>query len=156
MPKKPIKKKKADPRTTKRLHLSNVEPVKLNISFEEAIKLAANTPSPYKNINRTDDNDPNLSTHPGFVDVLKASIDALPAVEKRNKKIKKQIIKAIKNGDDYQYSDNGQTTTLLELLKSLPSLNVMDLQSAIIDMEDVVVKSDSETAAIKFPASYFK
>jgi hypothetical protein len=155
MPKKPTKTKKLKSPQTKRLVLPDDEPVKINMSFEDAIKHALNTPIMKKNMRRKDNNDPNLSTHPGFIEVLKASIDALPAVEKRNKKIKKQIIKAIKNRAGYEYSDNGQTTTLLELLKALPKLDIMDLQDAIIDMEYYAL-SNSESEPIKFPAYYFK
>jgi hypothetical protein len=83
--KKKIKAKKTIP-SPKRLNLPDNRPVKVNMSFEEGVRLAVNTPSPHKNMRLKDNNDPNLSSHPGFVEVLRASIDALPAVEKEIRK----------------------------------------------------------------------
>ena len=44
MPKKPAKAKKLKTPTTKRLSFPDDEPVKINMSFEQAIKKALNTP----------------------------------------------------------------------------------------------------------------
>ena len=44
MPKKPARSKKLTPPQTKRLHLLNDEPVKINMPFEDATKKALNPP----------------------------------------------------------------------------------------------------------------
>jgi hypothetical protein len=89
-----------------------------------------------------------------FWEDLYAAIDAFPLVKERNKEIHKRFITVLKNADGYEYSDEGQSTTLLALCQALPDLDIKDIQSALIDMDDVSVSTD--TGPIKFPAHYFK
>jgi hypothetical protein len=88
-----------------------------------------------------------------FNDIMKASME-LPSIEKRNKKIHKEIIKTIKNKFAYQYSEEGQFITREGLLQLMPDLDEQTITSALIDMPEIKIIDSIST--IHFPAHYFK
>ncbi|HTB26465.1 MAG TPA: hypothetical protein VK711_13920 [Puia sp.] len=68
--------------------------------------------------------------------------------------LSEQIIQAIKNSTEFEYSEEGHTITIEGLDELLPNVSRHLIVGAIVDMDGVVV-IDSHTGTVKFPASYF-
>ena len=95
-----------------------------------------------------------LLTKENILEILQASVDALPQIEARNKIIHERIIAVIKEKPDYKYSDDGQYETREGLLKLLPDLDEQTITSALIDMNDLKIIDSNDT--LHFPSHYFK
>jgi hypothetical protein len=96
--------------------------------------------------------DDKLSIHGSFEDAIK---DAISNPTRSSEYVLSEIMKAIKNRFEYEYSEDGQNITIIGLCELLPELTREEIVFAIVDTNQIEV-NDSATGSIHFPAHFFK
>ncbi len=93
-----------------------------------------------------------LVTKENFEKIIGKSVATLPEIVARNKRVHKQIIKAIKEKPGYKNSKEGQFATRDELLELMPDYDEQTMTSALIDFE---LKMIDSIGTLHFPYHFF-